>query len=418
MCVSVCRPAPLLGCRPIRVSRLGLSLYIVPILYAIQQFILLHGIRGLGLGFPPISHSSRHRLPCRRPREAPSSLSGAAPNPIPVPPTFPPLPFSKAQGSTRRAGATAMAPARARQFRPRRDGQAPDAALGGAAAGADSASQAQPRLQHGRMDPARYDPARGTAAWPRRRATPRRARPQHARAWPRRRRGVHLRPGATASFEHEPAPACAHIPASGGGSQARLHPPPSRPPRRPPPSSSPRRPWRPSSQLLPHLPLVLGLHQVMAFTTSPSWPLSPTPSSPCFLYNSRCSSSLCFLSGRLAPCSAGTSPRTPRDLPPTPMTVAVSSQLSHCCYLSQVTSQASDPWCSAPEPHFPRVKMGQGTSNPSARFPVPHGCLPWSASSSSLRPSHVHPPLRCVLRRHPRTCRPSSSRWPPPNCSR
>ena len=137
---------------------------------------------------------------------------GGGPQPHPGAPTFPPLPFSKAQGSTRRAGATAMAPARARQFRPRRGGQAPDAALGGTVAGADLASQAQPRLQHGRVDPARYDPARGAAAWPRRRAAPRRARPQHARGWPRRRRGVHLRPGATASFGHELAPVCAHVP--------------------------------------------------------------------------------------------------------------------------------------------------------------------------------------------------------------
>jgi hypothetical protein len=50
--------------------------------------------------------------------------------------------------------------------------------------------------------------------------------------------------------------------------------------------------------------------------------------------------------------------------------------------------------------------MGQGASNPSARFPVPHGCLPRSVSSPSLCPLHVHPPLRCVLRRHPHTCRP------------
>jgi hypothetical protein len=44
---------------------------------------------------------------------------------------------------------------------------------------------------------------------------------------------------------------------------------------------------------------------------------------------------------------------------------------------------------------FPRVEMGQGASSPSAQFSVPHGCLPWSASSSSVRPSHVHPPLCC-----------------------
>jgi hypothetical protein len=233
---------------------------------------------------------------------------GGGPQPHSGAPTFPPLLFSKAQGSTRRAGATAMAPTQARQFRPRRGGQDPDAALGGTAAGVDSASQAQPRLQHGRVDPARYDPARGAAAWPRRRG-------------PSMRGDGHGAGAACISGQARPPPSGtnwprrAHTsPASGGGSRARLHPPPSWPPRRPPPSSSPRRPWRPSSQLLPHLPLVLGLHQVVAFTTSSSWPLLPMPSSPSFLYNSRCSSSLCFLSGRLAPCSAGTSPRTPRDL--------------------------------------------------------------------------------------------------------
>jgi hypothetical protein len=42
VCVSVCGSAPLLGCRPIRVR--VESLYIVPLLYAIQQFTLLHAL--------------------------------------------------------------------------------------------------------------------------------------------------------------------------------------------------------------------------------------------------------------------------------------------------------------------------------------------------------------------------------------
>jgi hypothetical protein len=50
---------------------LGLSLYIVSLLYAIQQFTLLHGIRGLGLGFFLLSsHCSRRRLPSTQPPPA------------------------------------------------------------------------------------------------------------------------------------------------------------------------------------------------------------------------------------------------------------------------------------------------------------------------------------------------------------
>jgi hypothetical protein len=66
----------------------------------------------------------------------------------------------------------------------------------------------------------------------------------------------------------------------------------------------------------------------------------PTPpsSSPCFLHNSRCSSSLCFLSGRLAPCSADTSPRTHSALPLAPMAAAVSSWLP---------TAATSPWSPA-----------------------------------------------------------------------
>jgi hypothetical protein len=277
-------------------------------------FIFLHGIRGLGLGFPPISHSSRHRLPCRRPREAPSSLSGVAPNPIPVPPPFLP------SRSPRRKGAPG---ARARRPWPqrRRDSFGP----GTAARPPTRPSEAQ---SPARTWPAKRNHGSSTGAWIRPGTTRRVARrPSHGGAQPRGGRGPNMRGdghdagAACISGQARPPPSgtnwprCAHTsPASGGGSRARLHPPPSWPPRRPPPSSSPRRPWRSSSQLLPHLPLVLGLHQVVAFTTSSSWPLSPMPSSPSFLYSSRCSSSLCFLSGRLAPCSAGTSPRTPRDL--------------------------------------------------------------------------------------------------------
>jgi hypothetical protein len=56
----------------------------------------------------------------------------------------------------------------------------------------------------------------------------------------------------------------------------------------------------------------------------------------------------------------------------------------------------------SPAPSGPlrgRAHAGPDASSPSARFPVPHGCLPWSASSSSLSHPHVHPPLRCVLAR-------------------
>jgi hypothetical protein len=50
---------------------LGLSLYIVSLLYAIQQFTLLHGIRGLGLEFFLLSsHCSRRRLPSTQPLPA------------------------------------------------------------------------------------------------------------------------------------------------------------------------------------------------------------------------------------------------------------------------------------------------------------------------------------------------------------
>jgi hypothetical protein len=56
----VCGPAPLLGCRPIRVR--VESIYIVSHLLSMQQFTLLHGIKGLGLGFPPTFHCSRRWL--------------------------------------------------------------------------------------------------------------------------------------------------------------------------------------------------------------------------------------------------------------------------------------------------------------------------------------------------------------------
>ena len=301
-------------------------------------FIFLHGIRGLGLGFPPISHSSRHRLPCRRPREAPSSLSGVAPNPIPVPPPFLP------SRSPRRKGAPG---ARARRPWPqrRRDSFGP----GTAARPPTRPSEAQ---SPARTWPAKRNHGSSTGAWIRPGTTRRVARrPSHGGAQPRGGRGPNMRGdghgagAACISGQARPPPSGtnwprrAHTsPASGGGSRARLHPPPSWPPRRPPPSSSPRRPWRSSSQLLPHLPLVLGLHQVVAFTTSSSWPLSPMPSSPSFLYSSRCSSSLCFLSGRLAPCSADTSPRTHSALPLAPMAAAVSSWLP---------TAATSPWSPA-----------------------------------------------------------------------
>lgn len=214
-------------------------------------FIFLHGIRGLGLGFPPISHSSRHRLPCRRPREAPSSLSGVAPNPIPVPPPFLP------SRSPRRKGAPG---ARARRPWPqrRRDSFGP----GTAARPPTRPSEAQ---SPARTWPAKRNHGSSTGAWIRPGTTRRVARrPSHGGAQPRGGRGPNMRGdghgagAACISGQARPPPSgtnwprCAHTsPASGGGSRARLHPPPSWPPRRPPPSSSPRRPWRSSSQLLP-----------------------------------------------------------------------------------------------------------------------------------------------------------------------
>jgi hypothetical protein len=81
LCVSVCGPAPLLGCRPIRVR--VESIYCTRSLCnTINPFTLLHGITGLG--FPPNTHS----------QPPASSTSGRRlPTSVPLPPggsTFPP----------------------------------------------------------------------------------------------------------------------------------------------------------------------------------------------------------------------------------------------------------------------------------------------------------------------------------------
>jgi hypothetical protein len=69
---------------------LGLSLYIVSLLYAIQQFTLLHGIRGLGLGFFLLSsHCSRRRLPSTQPPPATPFHPAAACHRCPRRPNLP-----------------------------------------------------------------------------------------------------------------------------------------------------------------------------------------------------------------------------------------------------------------------------------------------------------------------------------------
>jgi hypothetical protein len=84
LCVSVCGPVLLLAADSLG---LGLSLYIVLHLLSIQHFTILHGIRGLGLGFlPPLlplqppPAPSHPAAACHRccPWEAQPSLPGAA----------------------------------------------------------------------------------------------------------------------------------------------------------------------------------------------------------------------------------------------------------------------------------------------------------------------------------------------------
>jgi hypothetical protein len=89
VCVSVCGPAPLLGCRPIRVRVSCVSIYCNPIYYQYNNSHFQLGIRGLGF-----SSHSRRRLPptpqshvsCLGPAAAPGGSSlppGAAPRRAP-----------------------------------------------------------------------------------------------------------------------------------------------------------------------------------------------------------------------------------------------------------------------------------------------------------------------------------------------
>jgi hypothetical protein len=90
VCVRVCGPAPLLGCRPIRVR--VESIYIVSHLLSIQQFTFLHGIR-LGLGFFPHLPLQQPAAPSsRNSRRPPPTSTAVAPGGSSLPPGAAPFP--------------------------------------------------------------------------------------------------------------------------------------------------------------------------------------------------------------------------------------------------------------------------------------------------------------------------------------
>jgi hypothetical protein len=201
--VCVSEPAPLLGCRPIRVR--VVSLYIVPHLLSIHQAMQFPTwYQRLGF-YPAATHpqqpplAAAQRLPRRCPREAQPSLSGAASN-LPAaslsrPPPLSPLP----------AGSHARRPCHAR-LAPRRPrgGLAPRTCFVGhvasrlcqTAPGRFEASRAGSRCgraSHAETSRARRPPPVATPLYsrPRPTAPPRCPRP-HAQAPPRRPRPAPL----------------------------------------------------------------------------------------------------------------------------------------------------------------------------------------------------------------------------------